>query len=97
MHVPVHVPCRCRCRPAWPPVGIPGAREVVDPAMTDQAADAPVRVRIPTILRPLTGGAKERLDAIIPARHAARIHLTMTDDHPFAMAVVIIEALPEDQ
>ena len=45
----------------------------------------------------LTGGAKERLDAITPARHAARIHLTMTDDHPFAMAVVIIEALPEDQ
>jgi holo-[acyl-carrier protein] synthase len=44
----------------------------------------------------LTGGAKERLDAITPARHAARIHLTMTDDHPFAMAVVIISAIPED-
>jgi holo-[acyl-carrier protein] synthase len=41
----------------------------------------------------LTGGAKERLDAIIPHGHAARIHLTMTDDHPFAMAVVVIEAV----
>ena len=45
----------------------------------------------------LTGGAKERLDAITPQGHAARIHLTMTDDHPFAMAVVIISAVPEDQ
>jgi len=44
----------------------------------------------------LTGGAKERLDAITPPGHAARVHLTMTDDHPFAMAVVIIEALPEE-
>jgi len=45
----------------------------------------------------LTGGAKERLDAITPAGHASRIHLTMTDDHPFAMAVVIISAVPEDK
>jgi len=44
----------------------------------------------------LTGGAKERLDAITPPGHAARIHLTMTDDHPFAMAVVIIEAISEE-
>ena len=44
----------------------------------------------------LTGGAKERLDALTPAGHAARIHLTMTDDHPFAMAVVIIEAVPQE-
>ena len=44
----------------------------------------------------LTGGAKERLDAMTPPGHAARIHLTMTDDHPFAMAVVIIEAISEE-
>jgi holo-[acyl-carrier protein] synthase len=44
----------------------------------------------------LTGGAKQRLDAITPRGHAAVIHLTMTDDHPFAMAVVIISAVPED-
>ena len=43
-----------------------------------------------------TGGAKQRLDALVPAGHRAHIHLTMTDDHPFAMAVVIIEALPEE-
>lgn len=42
----------------------------------------------------LTGGAKERLDAMIPAGHAARIHLTLTDDHPWAQAFVIIEAVP---
>ena len=42
----------------------------------------------------LSGGAKERLDAMIPDGHAARIHLTMTDDHPFAFALVVIEATP---
>lgn len=42
----------------------------------------------------LTGGAKERLDAMTPPGHAVHVHLTMTDDHPFAMAVVVIEALP---
>ena len=48
----------------------------------------------PTLV--LTGGAKERLDALTPPGHAASIHLTMTDDHPFAMAVVIIEAVPQE-
>jgi holo-[acyl-carrier protein] synthase len=42
----------------------------------------------------LTGGARERLDALIPPGHAAEVHLTMTDDHPFAQAFVIIEAIP---
>ena len=42
----------------------------------------------------LTGGAKERLDAMIPQGHAAEIHLTMTDDYPFALAFVIITANP---
>ena len=45
----------------------------------------------------LTGGARERLDAMIPQGHAARIHLTMTDDQPFALAVVVIEAVPEER
>ena len=43
----------------------------------------------------LTGGARARLDAITPEGHFAHIHLSMTDDHPFAMAIVIISALPE--
>jgi holo-[acyl-carrier protein] synthase len=43
----------------------------------------------------LSGGAKERLDAITPQGHRAVIHLTLTDDHPMAMAVVMIEALPD--
>ncbi|HEV2747897.1 MAG TPA: holo-ACP synthase [Allosphingosinicella sp.] len=38
----------------------------------------------------LTGGAKQRLDDMTPAGHAADVHLTMTDDHPFALAFVII-------
>jgi holo-[acyl-carrier protein] synthase len=42
----------------------------------------------------LTGGAKERLDAMTPDGHAAQVYLTMTDDHPFAQAFVIITAIP---
>jgi holo-[acyl-carrier protein] synthase len=42
----------------------------------------------------LTGGAKARLDALVPEGHAATVHLTMTDDHPWAQAFVIIEARP---
>ena len=45
----------------------------------------------------LTGGARERLDALTPDGHAAHIHLTMTDDHPFAMAVVVITAVPRTE
>ncbi len=42
----------------------------------------------------LTGGAAARLAEMMPAGHAARIHLSITDDYPWAQAVVIIEALP---
>jgi holo-[acyl-carrier protein] synthase len=42
----------------------------------------------------LTGGAAKRLEEMIPAGHEARIHLTLTDDHPWAQAFVIIEAIP---
>lgn len=42
----------------------------------------------------LHGGARARLDALTPPGHAASVHLSMTDDHPFAQAFVVIEALP---
>ena len=41
----------------------------------------------------LTGGAKEQLERITPAGHLARIQLTITDDYPYAQAIVIIEAV----
>ncbi|MCA3625972.1 MAG: holo-ACP synthase [Methylobacterium sp.] len=43
----------------------------------------------------LVGKAAERLRAITPAGHRAVIHLTITDDAPYALAVVVIEALPD--
>ncbi|WP_301749964.1 holo-ACP synthase [uncultured Erythrobacter sp.] len=46
----------------------------------------------PTLM--LTGGAALRLEEITPKGHEARIHLTLTDDHPWAQAFVIIEAIP---
>jgi holo-[acyl-carrier protein] synthase len=42
----------------------------------------------------LTGGAAERLAALAPKGHEAVIHLSLTDDHPYAQAFVVIEALP---
>ncbi|MFK7944112.1 MAG: holo-ACP synthase [Paracoccaceae bacterium] len=44
----------------------------------------------------LTGGAAERLGRLTPPGMQARIHLTMTDDHPYAQAFVVIEAVPQD-
>jgi holo-[acyl-carrier protein] synthase len=44
----------------------------------------------------LTGGAKRRLDELTPEGHVADIHLTLTDDHPFAQAFVIITASPAE-
>ena len=40
----------------------------------------------------LSGGAAQRLLAITPPGHQAVIHLTLTDDHPWAQAFVVIEA-----
>ena len=40
----------------------------------------------------LTGGARARLDALTPPGHAIHVHLTMTDDHPWAQAFMILEA-----
>ena len=42
----------------------------------------------------LTGGAAERLARLTPAGYSPLIHLTLTDDHPFAQAVVLITASP---
>jgi holo-[acyl-carrier protein] synthase len=42
----------------------------------------------------LTGGAADRLAALTPPGHTAIIHLSLTDDHPYAQAFVVIEALP---
>lgn len=42
----------------------------------------------------LSGGAKAALDRLVPEGHIAKVHLTLTDDHPWAQAFVILEALP---
>jgi holo-[acyl-carrier protein] synthase len=42
----------------------------------------------------LTGGAAARLAEITPEGMVPVIHLSLTDDHPYAQAFVIIEALP---
>lgn len=42
----------------------------------------------------LTGGAAIRLAELTPLGHEAVIHLTLTDDHPWAQAFIVIEARP---
>ncbi|RKF14686.1 holo-ACP synthase [Roseovarius spongiae] len=42
----------------------------------------------------VTGWAADRLAAMTPPGHDAIIHVTLTDDHPWAQAFVVIEARP---
>lgn len=43
----------------------------------------------------LTGWAAERLAQMTPLGHEALVHVTLTDDHPWAQAFVVIEARPK--
>ena len=45
----------------------------------------------------LTGGAAERLASLIPEGMTPVIHVSLTDDHPYAQAFVIIEAVADHQ
>ena len=42
----------------------------------------------------VTGWAATRLESMTPDGMEAHIHVTLTDDHPWAQAFVVIEALP---
>lgn len=42
----------------------------------------------------LSGWAAERLAALTPPGHEAVVHVSLTDDHPWAQAFVVIEARP---
>lgn len=42
----------------------------------------------------VTGWAADRLRSMTPPNHEAVIHVTLTDDHPWAQAFVVIEARP---
>jgi len=42
----------------------------------------------------VTGWAAARLAAMTPPGHSAVIHVTLTDDHPWAQAFVVIESRP---
>jgi holo-[acyl-carrier protein] synthase len=43
----------------------------------------------------LSGGALAQLQALTPPGHVPTIHLTLTDDHPWAQAFVMITASPQ--
>jgi holo-[acyl-carrier protein] synthase len=42
----------------------------------------------------LTGGAAEKLAELMPEGHEPFIHITITDEYPYAQAFVVIEARP---
>ncbi|WP_417250505.1 holo-ACP synthase [Celeribacter sp.] len=56
----------------------------IDMAVTNLGTGQPVME--------VTGWAKERLEEMTPEGHEAIIHVTLTDDHPWAQAFVVIEA-----
>lgn len=41
----------------------------------------------------ITGGAGARLTRMVPPGYQPRVHLTLTDDEPYALAFVVIEAV----
>ncbi|MFV3073271.1 holo-ACP synthase [Niveispirillum fermenti] len=43
----------------------------------------------------LSGGARDRLSALVPAGMDARIDLSMTDEPPYAQAFVVISAIAQ--
>ncbi|MCK5295954.1 MAG: holo-ACP synthase [Alphaproteobacteria bacterium] len=43
----------------------------------------------------LFGGAAEKLDELTPSGMKAQINVSMTDDYPWAQAVVIISTIPQ--
>ncbi|MBL3567914.1 holo-ACP synthase [Rhodovulum sulfidophilum] len=43
----------------------------------------------------LTGWAAERLAEMTPPGHEVIVHVSLTDDHPWAQAFVVIEARPK--
>lgn len=45
----------------------------------------------------VTGWAADRLSEMTPEGHEAIIHVTLTDDHPWAQAFVVIEARPVEK
>jgi holo-[acyl-carrier protein] synthase len=42
----------------------------------------------------LTGGAADHLSRLTPRGFAPAIHLTLTDDYPYAQAIVVISLVP---
>lgn len=45
----------------------------------------------------LTGGAALRLRALVPAGMVPDVHISLTDDYPWAQAMVLIAARPADE
>lgn len=45
----------------------------------------------------VSGWAKDRLDRMTPEGYESVIHVSLTDDHPWAHAYVVIEALPHGE
>lgn len=45
----------------------------------------------------VTGWARDRLEQMTPEGYTATIHVSLTDDHPWAQAFVVIDAVPEQE
>ena len=62
--------------------------------MTGSPRSRKIKLAFETTSLRIPLGDIEMLRAMTPAGHEAVIHVTLTDDHPWAQAFVVIEARP---
>lgn len=94
--------CDSRARPAMSYAKRFAAKEAVAKALAGEKTGSlswtSVEVANDPSGRPLVNlfnDAKERADARCPEKHACIIHLSLSDDYPYATAFAIAEAIPD--
>ncbi len=94
--------CESKARPAMSYAKRFAAKEAVAKALATDSSGAlswtDVSVKNDPSGRPqimLTGGADERLQAIMPKAHKAKLQLSLSDDYPYATAFAVVEALKD--
>lgn len=94
--------CESKARPAMSYAKRFAAKEAVAKALATDNSGAlswlDVSVKNDHSGRPtalITGGAGIRLQAITPIGHKAHVHISLSDDYPYATAMAVVEALKD--
>ncbi|WP_409433879.1 holo-ACP synthase [Litorimonas sp. RW-G-Af-16] len=94
--------CEAKARPAMSYAKRFAAKEAVAKALATDTSGAlgwtDVSVKNVPSGRPIVlikGTAQVRLDAITPTDHKATIHISLSDDYPYATAFAVVETLSD--